>query len=276
VAIDAGAAQSRLVNLSTRVLVGTGSSEAIPGFVLQGGTGSHRMLVRAVGPGLAAFGVEGCLSRPSFMLLSREGADHGGNSGWDSGDPALQELMDTTGAFPLDADNPDAALAADLPAGSFTAVVSGVSEETGITLVEVYDGEPDAASKLVNLSTRGWIGSGDAVMIAGLVIDGDAAMTVLVRAVGATLGRFGIVETGDPELRIVDRDGRTVGYNATWDNADPLLAEATTATGAFSLWDPSFGDAATVLSLPPGAYTVVVRANRSTHGIGLVEVYVVP
>lgn len=122
----------RLLNVSVMKEVGSGMTI---GFVL-GGTGSKRVLVRAVGPGLQAFGVAGVLVDPALTLFDASRAVIRSNDNWD---PAQATIMQAVGAFALPANSKDAALVAAVAAGSYTLEVSGVDGATGLTLVEVYE-----------------------------------------------------------------------------------------------------------------------------------------
>jgi hypothetical protein len=167
-----------------------------------------------------------------------------------------------------------------LSPGVYTAVISGVNNGSGLALVEVYDVEvPDAFTpqKVMNLSARGEAGLGDRMLIAGFVINGSSPKKVLVRAVGPTLGGFGVSGTlADPVLRIVQ--GTTVvRENDNWEagNNVQLMTEAASKAGAFALAAGS-KDAALLITLPPGTYNAQVTGVGNTTGVSLVEVYEVP
>jgi hypothetical protein len=128
----------RLVNVSARVQVGTGSNILIAGFVV-GGTTSKAVLVRASGPALAPLGVAGTLPDPNLELMSQTGGLIASNSGW-GGDPQITSAAAAVGAFSWnDATSNDSAILASLPPGAYTAQVSGSSGDTGVALVEVYE-----------------------------------------------------------------------------------------------------------------------------------------
>lgn len=133
---DAGAgAATRLVNLSARNQVGTGADILITGFFVAG-TGTHRLLIRAVGPALTALGVPNALANPRLEVL--EGSTRiAENDDWS---PALAATFAQVGAFALPAASRDSAVVVTLAAGrSYTAQVSGVGDTTGEALVEVYE-----------------------------------------------------------------------------------------------------------------------------------------
>ena len=134
---DLGLTVSRLTNGSARAFVGTGANILIAGFTI-GGTGSEQLLVRAIGPGLSQYGVTGVLAQPSLVIYDSNQNVLYQNTVW-GGSAALSAAFAAVGAFPLDAQSSDSALLVTLPAGSYTAQVSGVNGGTGIGLVEVYE-----------------------------------------------------------------------------------------------------------------------------------------
>jgi len=190
---------------------------------------------------------------------------------------ALTAAFQQAGAFPLPANSLDAAITASLAAGSYTAQVGGANGSSGVALLEVYDRDPGAApgSRLVNLSARGMAGSGANVLIAGFVINGTTSEKLLIRAVGPSLPSFppgGAL--ADPQLKIYDTNGNVVGANDDW-GGSAALGAAFTSVGAFPLPAGS-KDAAVLVTLGPGIYTVQVSGVNSTTGVAMVEVYEVP
>jgi hypothetical protein len=256
-----------LVNLSLRSYVGTGDNIPIPGFVL-GGSGTRRMLIRATGP---ALGFAGWVSDPVMALHSGDVVQT--NDDWDA---SLASVFTATGAFGWPSGSKDAALLTTLQPGGHTAVVSGKAGGTGVALIEVYDADPGkTGSFLANLSGRALVRSGDEVMIAGLVIRGSSAQAVIIRASGPALTALtGLTGTlPDPVLE-VHRQSDGVILN-TSDNWDAALTTRFVAAGAFSFPSGS-KDAAVMMTLDPGSYTVVVSDKNGANGIALVEVYAVP
>lgn len=263
---------ARLVNIATRVAVGGSAGTPIPGFVLSG-TGTKPMLVRAVGPTLAAFGVNGVLADPRFSLLGASSAV-ASNDNWQAGDAAL---MTGVGAFALTVGSKDAALVATLPAGAYTAPVAATDGGSGVALLEVYDASAGSSVKVANASTRAYVGTGDSVLIPGFVISGAGALKLLIRAVGPTLGTFGVTDAlADPTITLF-RGTTALATNDNWSSsANPLeLSEAASAVGAFALPSGS-KDAALVATLPAGSYTAIVSGVGNTTGTALVELYALP
>jgi glucuronoarabinoxylan endo-1,4-beta-xylanase len=268
-----GVERGRLVNLSSRTLAGTGDQVQIGGFVLDG-SGPREVLIRAAGPALAGYGVSQALADPRVELHDQiSGEIIASNDDWD---PALGPVFARCGAFAWAPGSRDAAMARTLMPGVYTAVARGADGGTGIALVEIYDaatGSPGAMP--VNLSTRSHVGTDEKVQIAGFVIGGSAAGSVVIRAAGPALGEIaGIAGVlVDPMIELHDQ--ATGAILATADDWDSSLAPLFAAVGAFA-WAPGSKDAAMVVSLDPGAYTAVVRGKNSGTGIALVEVYELP
>lgn len=265
---------SRLVNLSARAYAGAGDQVLSLGFII-GGTGTKTALVRAVGPTLSNFGVTGLLADPQLTLFSAASQPMVSNENW-GGTTALAGTFQQVGAFALPPASLDAALVTNLPAGPYTAQVTGTNAATGVALMELYDTDPapTPTARLVNVSVRGMAGSGSNVLIVGFVISGTTGETLLIRAVGPTLAGFSVPGAlGDPQLTVLDVNGNVVGSNDDWTGTG--LAAAATAVSAFALPAGS-KDAAVLVTLGPGVYTAQVRGANATTGIALLEVYEVP
>jgi len=268
----------RLINLSSRARVGPGEEVLITGFHI-GGAQPREVLLRAVGPGLDRFGVGGTLSDPRLALMQ-------GNSVLDQNDDwgqapnagAIAAAFGTTGAFNLSPTSRDAAMLVTLPPGTYTVVVSG-ADGPGVSLAEIYDATTTVdAERLVNISARGYVGTGDDILIGGFIVSGNAPKRILVRGVGPSLARYGVASTlADPVL--VVRQGDTVlAQNDDWGtgaNTAAELAAAATATSAFAL-NADSKDSAILLTLAPGSYTAQVSGAAGANGIALVEVYELP
>lgn len=270
---------TRLANLSTRGLAGGGQDALIVGFVV-GGEAPRRVLLRGVGAALrgAPFNLPTAIADPGLTLRGASGALLAGNEDWgDTDRPALEAAFAGAGAFPLGDGSADAALLATLPPGSYTAAVTPRDGVTGIALVEVYDLDGGGAGpgRLVNLSTRGRVGIGGDILIAGLVIAGPGPRTYLLRAVGDTLATFGV--TGfldDPTLELYAADGALLRKTDDWDSPaflQPRLSEAFADVGAFPFVDRQ--ESALLLTLEPGAYTLHLAGFEGSTGVALIEVY---
>jgi len=262
----------RLSNLSVRAFAGSGNESLILGFVSEGSL-SQSLLVRAVGPGLAPFGVSGRASDPKFSIRSGD-QNVGENDDW-GGDLLLSETFSQVGAFSLRSDSKDAAILRSLVPGGYTAHVSSGDSTKGVVLAEIYDvgGQPPSA-RLVNLSVRNFVGTGERALIVGFVVSGDEAQTVIIRGIGATLAAFGVSGVlQDPSIRLYS-EGSILAENDDWAGTDEL-ARAFSEVGAFALPRAST-DAALRVTLSPGPYTVQISGKGDSSGVTLLEVYAVP
>ncbi len=277
---------ARLTNLATRATSLADANALVPGFVVTG-TGTKRVLLRNIGPALTTFGVAGALTDPQLTLKRYDAAtsayvDVAANDNWSTA-PALTTLTSTTaslGAFALSTGSGDSALLVDLPPGQYSATAGGANNGTGIALVELYDADTatTATAKLNNIATRGFVGTGSNIVIAGFVISGSGAKTLLIRAVGPTLSSFGLTGVlADPQLAIY-RSSEVLLTNDDWSAATAsatTTSNVATQVGAFALPSGS-KDAAFVVTLPAGAYTVQVNGANATTGVALVEIYEAP
>ncbi len=279
----------RLANLATRGWAGTGGEALIAGFVSTGPTtflGSRTLLARAIGPSLAAFGVQNALSDPVLSLSAmREGSvsGAGGSDDWclESGAANVVVTAQNRGAFPL-RNSRDAAFSPSIGGGNYSAQVEPANGAPGIALVEIYDGTigefTPTSPRLVNLSTRGRVDPGEGALFAGFVVTGNAPKRLLVRGVGPALENFGVTGTlADPVVTLF-REGAVVLENDNWD-AEPAAAReitaAAAAVGAFALPGGS-RDACLLVTVPPGAYSARLAGKGDSRGIALVEIYEVP
>lgn len=282
---------SRLLNLAARARVGTESEILIPGFYI-GGTTPKTILVRAVGPTLDQFGVEGALTSPVLTLFDARQQPIGTNTGWSHAANAddIRLTAQRVGAFALSAGSADSALLVTLPPGAYTAQAAGTADTTGIALVEIYDADlppenPDSKpgspqlARLINTAVRAQVGIGANVLIPGLVVSEGAMKTVLIRAVGPTLGAEPFNVPNPLAQPVVTLFAGPEGFvtNTGWNNAANAaeIRAAATRVGAFPLPEAS-RDSAMLVMLSPGAYTVQVSGAHDTSGVALVEVYEVP
>jgi hypothetical protein len=272
-------AGGRIGNLSTRAWVGGGDSQLISGFVING-TGAKKVLIRAVGPTLAAFGIQGALADPQLRVVNSSGTDVASNNDWgtNSDQAGIAAATSSVGAFVLQAGSKDAVALITLPPGAYNIVISGADGGTGIALAEVYDVDNQAACKLINIASRGFVGAGTNAAIPGFVITGTAPRKLLIRGVGPTLGSFGVGGCiVDPRITVFSSSQTKVAENDNWGSNDPAaLSAAAVQVGAFAL-APGSTDAALLVTVQPGAYTVVVSGpTDGVVGVGLVEIYELP
>ena len=270
-----------MINLSVRATAGIGGQPLIVGLVVRGGT--KRLLVRAVGPSLATlFGVPGALADARLDVHQTIGAEDcvvASNDNWGASSAECDSLTRVgaiVGAFPLATTSRDAALTLDVD-GSRTIHANGVAGGSGgVVLLEAYDAGAGNTSRLINLSTRNHVGTGNDVLIAGFVISGNVPKRLLVRGVGPSLASlFGVAGAlADPRLELhtmINGHDTIIAANDNWAD-EPGAADAAAGVAAFALPSGS-KDAALVVTLPAGAYTALVAIVDGATGNGLVEVY---
>ena len=257
---------SKALNIATRVFVDTGERVSIAGFIVTGDV-SKKVLIRGIGPSLAANGVPSPLADPTLTLFDDAGSTLMTNDNWR--DSQAAEII-ATGIPPQN--DLESAIVATLAPGHYTAVLAGKNGTTGNGLVEVYDLEPGTSSTLANLSTRGFVGAGDNVMIGGLIIGSGDSPIVVLRAIGPTLASSGIVNPLlDPTIELHDGNGAVIGFNDNWKDFQVQAVNAT------QLAPTDDREAAIVAPfLTPGNYTAVVRGKDDTTGVALVEAYRIP
>ena len=269
----------QLVNISTRAQAGAGRN-LIAGFVVQAPQG-RAYLIRGVGPGLQANNVAGFLPDPGLQVFS--GAlPFRTNDNWflndESNQLSLSETTAAVGAFPLQPGSADAAILPALPSGVYHAHTNSSDARSGVALVEVYDGlAGDPTARLLNLSTRAFVGTGENILIAGFVVGGAGSMRLLLRGIGPGLAQFGVGGVlAQPRLTVF-RGGTEIARNTGWTSNgyrnDLMVAAA--AVSAFAL-DERNPDSALLFDAEPGAYTIQISGVGNTTGEAMVEIYVLP
>lgn len=264
--------ETQLTNLSIRTRAGNADQKLIAGFVVGGTSGATPVIGRGIGPQLATYGVAGTLADPRVDLYSGTTL-LASNDDWNS---QLSASFAAVGAFPLVANGKDAAINPNVGPGVYSLQVSGASSSTGVALAEIYDAGPAPTGtdspRFVNLSGRALVGTGDDALIAGFVVRGTGIKRLLIRAVGPTLGTYGVSEfLAMPELAVYR--GSEVVAVAT---ASTTFASKYTATGIGAFALASNNDAALVIDVSPGVYSAEVRGKNGTTGVALVEIYEVP
>ncbi|MDB6092689.1 MAG: hypothetical protein JWM32_251 [Verrucomicrobia bacterium] len=271
----------RLVNLSTRGLVGDGEKAMFAGFVISGAQ-PKSVLIRATGPTLADYGLAGIVDNPVLKIF-RGTTEILGNDDWETfSDVAqLSSTVTRVGAFAQKAGSKDAALTATLAPGVYSAQVTrAAGSSIGVALVEIYDAAVSPGSeeqKVINISTRGEVGTGERMMFAGFVVSGNSPKKVLIRAVGPTLANYGVGNLLlNPQVKLYQGD-TVVATNDNWEDAGNagVISTAAAQVGGFPLV-PGSKDAALLLTLAPGLYSAQVSGVDATTGIVLLEVYEVP
>lgn len=256
------AAAGQPLNVSTRLRVQTGEGAMIGGFIITG-SAAKRVIIRAIGPSLSQAGVAGVLADPTIELNGSGGAI-ARNDDWKT---TQQAAIEASGVPP--SDDRESAIMATLAPGSYTAIVAGKGNNTGVGLVEVYDLDQPADSKLANISTRGAVGVDTDVMVGGFILGkGTDPARILVRAIGPTLTDAGISAVlADPTLQLRDANGVTVRENDDWKQTQQTEIEAT------GIPPRNDRESAIVATLTPAPYTAILAGKNGGVGVGLVEVY---
>jgi hypothetical protein len=245
--------------------VQSGDNVGIGGFIITG-TATKHVLIRGIGPSLA--GVPNVLADPTLELHGPGSFVTVTNNNWRE-DPTQEALIEATGIAP--ANDLESAIDARLAPGAYTAIVAGNGNTSGVGLVEVYDLNQTADSKLGNISTRALVNTGDDIVIAGFILGGSTNNDrVAVRGIGPSLTETGVANAlPNPRLELRDGNGALLVANNDWQDDAAQAAELTVAGLALSNTLES-GIAAT---LPPGLYTVLLAGQNNSTGVGLVEVY---
>lgn len=260
---------SGMANLSTRIQLAQGET-VITGFILSG-TGSKNVLVRAVGPGLLAYGVNNPVSKPTLTLYNGDGQAIRTGVQWES-DASIATAFASSGAFPLPSGSADSVTVASLAPGPYTVHVANAAGTAGVVLTEVYDVDHDTTqSHFMNLSARATTSTGENVLIGGFIVQGTAAHPVLIRGLGPALQQYGINSAiSNPILRIYNKAGDQIGQNDDWSEAE--VGAATAKFPAATKLTAGSKDSAILLTLEPGAYTAIVTDVNGSTGTAMIEI----
>lgn len=275
----------RLINASVRIVSGTDANVLIVGFVTGGAgtSGNKQLMIRGIGPTLAGFGVPGTMVDPLLQVIPQGSVTPiDSNDNW-GGNAAVSTTAAAVGAFALpDPTSKDAAFVTTLAAGVYSAKVSGVNNTSGTVLAELYDAAPSvynpATPRLINMSARVPMAN-DNPLIAGFVVGGSTATTVMIRAVGPFLSQFfGAAAMSDPKLELYIRQAGVDSLMLSNDNwgGSALISNTANALGAFALADGASKDAVLLVTLDPGVYSAKVLGVNNASGITLVEIYEIP
>jgi hypothetical protein len=262
----------QLINISTRMRVLPGDKVLIGGFIVTGAE-PKKVIIRGIGPSLSAVGLSGALADPTLELHQPDGTVITNDNWKINAQTGQSQEADIRATTIPPTDDLESAIIATLPPGSYSAVLAGKNQSSGIGVVEVYDLGQAANCQLANISSRGFVDTGDNVMIGGLIVGGGTAgatANVIVRALGPSIPVPGAL--GDPTLELRDASGTIVNSNDNWKirpdgSSQQAEIEATNIPPTNDL------DSALIASLPPGNYTAVVRGINNATGVGLVEVY---
>jgi hypothetical protein len=263
-------APASFLNLSTRVEIppaalGEDITAVIGGFIVGGNVG-RKIVIRALGPSLADFGLTP-LADPTLELHDATGAIIASNDNW--ADTQETEIVDA-GLAPTDP--LESAILMTVPPGSYTAIVRGNRTDTttasGTTLIEIYDISLTLGEGLDNISTRGAVQQTADPMITGFIIGNGDDQTVVLRALGPSLNNFGLAGLSDPRLDLYDGDGNLLASDDNWQDTQATEIEAT----GLAPTDPK--EAAILITLPRGAYTAILSpVSGVSHGVALAELY---
>jgi outer membrane protein assembly factor BamB len=270
----------QLVNISTRAQAGAGRN-LIAGFVVDAPEG-HAYLVRAVGPGLQGQGVGGFMPDPRLDAYDVNSTLFHKNDNWllneESNNLSLPETAAAVQAFPLLPGSADAAILPALKSGTFTMHVSSSDARAGVALVEVYDGlAGDTTARIVNLSTRAFVGTGENILIAGFVVGGAGPLRLLLRGIGPGLTQFNVPGVVAQPTLSVFSGGTRIATNTNWtsDGYKNDLMVAAARVFAFPLVEGR-ADSAMLFTANPGAYTIQISGVGESTGEAMVEIYVLP
>jgi hypothetical protein len=269
-----------LGNISTRLQVGTSDRVMIAGFIVQG-SAPKRVLIRAAGPSLTPFGVPNALANPRLELHDTTSLI-GRNDDWQTtqigGVITSDQVAEIQNSGLAPSDLLEAAVIATLSPGSYTAIVQGVNGGTGVGIVEVYDLNATSGSLLANISTRGFVQTGDNAMIGGFIVVTQATR-VIIRAIGPSLSQFGVPDAlANPQLELHDANS-LIGRNDDWQTTQ--LGGIITSDQVGEIQNSQLAptnplESAIIATLGPGSYTAIVRGVNNTTGNALVEVYALP
>ena len=245
--------------------VQTGNSVGIGGFIVTGSTPKH-VLIRAIGPSLTGFGIPNALADPVLELHGPGAFATLTNDNWKQ---TQEAEIQATGIPPVN--DLEAAIMATLAPGAYTVIMKGNGNASGAALVEVYDLNQGVDSKLANLSTRAFVGTGDNIVIAGFMLGGNSGNgRIVVRGIGPSLTATGLPGAlADPILELRDGNGALLVANNDWQDNAAQAAELTAA----GLAPANSRESAIAATLPPGLYTVLLAGLNDGTGIGLIEVY---
>jgi hypothetical protein len=260
--------------------VQTGNDVMIGGFIIEG-SGPKTVIVRAIGPELTRFGVPNALADPALELHNGAGALIGSNNNWQTtiigGVITSNQVSAIQNSGHAPTQPSESAIIATLQPGNYTAIVRGVNNTVGVALAEVYDLSADTASVLGNISTRSFVQTGNDVMIGGFIIEGSGPKTVIVRAIGPELTRFGIPNVlADPALDLHNSAGALIASNNNWQTT--VIGGIITSDQVSAIQNSGHAptqpsESAIIATLQPGNYTAIVRGVNNTVGVALVEVY---
>lgn len=265
---------AQLLNISTRMRVLTGEKVLIGGFIITG-TEPKKVMLRGIGPSLGSVGVQGAMANPTLEV--HHGSTRiGTNDDWKTRADGTSQQADIQATTIPPANDLESALVMTLSPGAYTAILADKDSGPGVGLVEIYDLAQQSNSKLANISTRGFVDTGDNIMIGGFIAGGGTPGTTageVIRAIGPSLTGAGVAGAlQDTTLEVYNSEGALLASNDDWKvRADGSSQEAEIQATTIPPGDDR--ESAVAVVLAPGNYTAVVRGKGNTTGVGLVEVY---
>ncbi len=257
---------AQLLNISTRASVQTGDRVTIAGFIITG-TDPKQVVVRGLGPTLPQAQISLPLLQDPTLDLHNSTSSIVFNNDWQM---AANSNQIPVGLRPHDPR--ESAILTTLQPGAYTVIMAGNNMTTGIGLVEVYDITSSVFSELANISTRAFVGTGDAVTIGGFITGGGNGSTqVVIRGLGPSLPVPGPLP--NPTLAIFNANGQRIAANDNWKVDDQTHQSQQAAITATGLAPTNDLESAILVTLPAGGYTAILQGVNGGTGIGLVEVY---
>src|SRR5262249_3454328 len=230
-----------------------------------GGTENKMILIRGLGPSLAAFGVPTPLANSTLSLFDHSATLIAANDNWKD---TQQAQIQATGLAP--SNDFESAILVTLSPGAYTAFLQGKGATTGIGLAEIYDVDPSVNAQATNLSARGFVGTGNDVLIGGIIVRGPTGsmQRVLIRALGPSLGGGGVASPlANPTLSLRDANGNLIANNDNWQDSQQADIVATGKA------PPNTKKTGILAVLAPGSYTAIVTGKNGNTGVGLIEFY---
>jgi hypothetical protein len=252
---------AQLLNLSTRLRVQPGDNALIGGFIIRGSE-QKKVILRGIGPSL---NVPGKLDDPMIQLFNGAGVNIAGNDDWKTD----QQNVEATGLAPTN--DRESAIVITLDPGNYTVVMRGKNNSSGIGVVDMFDIGLAANARLANVSSRGFIGTGDNILIGGFYAgpQTSAVTRMVFRAIGPSLSAFNVPQPmQDPTIELHNGNGDVIASNDDWQSTQKAEIEATGLQPS-----DSRESAIVMINFEPGPYTAIVRGKNNTTGVGLVEIY---
>jgi hypothetical protein len=262
-------------NISSRAQVLTGDKVVIAGFVVTAtATTTKQIVIRGLGPSLSVSGfgadsrstpnvpavVGTYLADPTLTLSGPNGVIYSNNNWKDTQQAAIVAI----GMQP--SNDLESAIIVTLGPGAYTVTLAGNNGGTGIGMVEIYDLAGPAP--IVNLSSRAQVGTGNNVLIGGLIVRAPGTRAV-VRAIGPYLTQLGVAGAlQNPTLELYNASGTLIGSNDNW-QSDSQWPEIQ----YLGLAPSNANESAILPTLAAGNYTAIVKGVNNTTGVGMVELY---